>query len=110
MAASTTPTQVSVDTADQVITISWADDQTSVYPMDGLRRACPCAKCHGGHGTGYDLQAAAEGLDAEPDREWTEVRVETVGSYGLRITWDDGHNDGIYAWKRLRALDEARPA
>jgi DUF971 family protein len=28
-----------------------------------------------------------------------------VGSYGLRLDWDDGHNDGIYTWKRLRALD-----
>lgn len=44
-------------------------------------------------------------LDEAPRRTWTDVRAEPVGSYGLRFTWDDGHNDGIYTWKRLRALD-----
>ena len=34
---------------------------------------------------------------------WEKVRVDAVGSYAIRIVWDDGHDAGIYTWKRLRA-------
>ena len=33
---------------------------------------------------------------------------EYVGNYALRIHWSDGHNTGLYNFKHLRALDEAR--
>jgi DUF971 family protein len=32
------------------------------------------------------------------------VQAETVGGYGLRLDWDDGHNDGIFTWQRLHAM------
>jgi DUF971 family protein len=32
--------------------------------------------------------------------------VEPVGSYALRIYWNDGHNTGIYTWEFLRELSE----
>lgn len=94
---STTPRRVAIDTPAQTMTIEWADGHRSVLALDMLRRACPCASCqrrreHGGE-------------NPRPSRDWTDVQAETVGSYGLRLDWDDGHNDGIYTWKRLRALD-----
>ena len=33
---------------------------------------------------------------------------EYVGNYALRIHWSDGHNTGLYNFKHLWALDEAR--
>ncbi len=30
--------------------------------------------------------------------------VEPVGNYGIRISFDDGHDTGIYAWDYLRGL------
>ncbi len=36
--------------------------------------------------------------------QWRRVKVEVAGSIGLRLTWDDGHNSGIYTWGRLRAM------
>ena len=35
---------------------------------------------------------------------WEKLKVEPSGSIGLRLTWDDGHNTGIYTWERLRAM------
>ncbi|WP_028567092.1 gamma-butyrobetaine hydroxylase-like domain-containing protein [Salisaeta longa] len=99
--ASPHPQRVSVDIDAQTLTIDWSDGHSSVYPLDGLRRACPCAHCRGAHGA-PPVDAAV--LDHPARRRWTDVRVETAGSMGLRITWDDGHNDGIYTWERLRAL------
>ena len=39
-----------------------------------------------------------------PRQKWTKIRLEAVGSYALRITWDDGHDAGIYSWERLRSI------
>lgn len=109
MASRTTPRQVSVDTEAQTLAVTWDDGHRSVFPLDGLRRVCPCATCHSQRDVANTPEATAALLDDDPQRTWADVRVDTVGSYGLRITWDDGHNDGIYTWKRLRALDDARP-
>lgn len=32
------------------------------------------------------------------------VTVEAVGSYGITVQWEDGHQNGIYTWHYLRAL------
>jgi DUF971 family protein len=31
-------------------------------------------------------------------------KVEAVGNYAIRITFDDGHDSGIYAWPYLREM------
>ena len=102
MTASPTPTRVTIDREAQTFTLVWADGHTTVYPLDGLRRACPCASCQG-HGNMHTLP--------DPDvfklpslMRWDHLRVEAAGSIGLRLIWDDGHNTGIYTWERLRAM------
>lgn len=32
------------------------------------------------------------------------VSLDEVGSYGISIQWEDGHQFGIYNWHYLRAL------
>ena len=32
------------------------------------------------------------------------AHCETVGHYGIRFDWTDGHTTGIYTWERLRSL------
>lgn len=100
--SSTRAKKITVDIASQNLSIEWTDGHMSVYPLDALRRTCPCATCSGGH----------ENMGQLPDPElfqvpalmrWNEVHIEPVGSYGLRFTWDDGHDAGIYTWDRLRA-------
>lgn len=102
MSPSLTPTKITIDTEAQTFTIAWADGHGSTFPLDGLRRACPCATCQG-HEHMNTLP--------EPDlfrlpalMRWNNVRVEPAGSIGLRLVWDDGHDTGIYAWERLRAM------
>lgn len=99
----TTARRITLSHEAQTLTIDWADGHRTVYPLDGLRRACPCAGCQGGHSN----------MGSLPDPEvflvpslmtWHEVQLTPVGSYALRITWDDGHDAGIYTWARLRAM------
>jgi DUF971 family protein len=103
MNAVTKPKRVTVDSGAQTFAILWGDGHQTVFPLDGLRRACPCAHCRGGHAKMHELP------DPETFRlpslmQWKSVRVEPVGGYALRFTWDDGHDAGIYTWQRLRAM------
>ena len=34
------------------------------------------------------------------------IKADYVGNYALRITWSDGHDTGIYAFRFLRELLE----
>jgi len=43
----------------------------------------------------------------EPTREYKITNAETVGKHALKISWNDGHNAGMYRWKLLRQMDEA---
>lgn len=31
------------------------------------------------------------------------LRADPVGAYGMKLTWGDGHDTGIYTWRYLRA-------
>jgi DUF971 family protein len=98
-----TPRRIILDSEPQVLRLSWSDGHESVYPLDGLRRACPCAGCAGGHERMGELPDP-EVFRQPATRRWESVRVEPVGTYAIRIVWDDGHDAGIHTWKRLRAI------
>lgn len=95
------PTRVQVDTEAQTLTVEWADGHASIFPLYRLREACPCATCNGDSVEHIDPPGM---LDPVTETRWTDVTVEPAGSVGIRITWDDGHNAGIYRWDRLRRL------
>lgn len=94
------PARLHVDTDAQTLTVEWADGHASVFPLDELRRACPCANCGGE--TVKHIDPPAD--DHDPARRWTDLSIKPAGSVGVRVTWDDGHNAGIFRWARLRRL------
>ena len=94
------PSRLQVDTDAQTLTLHWDDGHASVFPLDALRQACPCANC-GGSSVDHIAPPPA---DHDPARTWTDLSIEPAGSVGVRITWDDGHNAGIFRWDRLRRL------
>ncbi|MFO8098734.1 MAG: DUF971 domain-containing protein [Salinibacter sp.] len=99
------PDRVSVDIKMQRLNIEWRDGHVSVFPLDALRQACPCAECQGG-----DVERITKPgffhIFRQKNR-WQDLTVEQAGSVGLRITWDDGHSGGVYRWDRLRSLQPA---
>lgn len=85
------------------LAIRWGDGHESVYDVRALRLACACAHC-------VDEWTGEGRLD--PDTVPADVRpqrIEPVGRYALRIAWSDGHDTGIYAFRRLRRLDPDAP-
>jgi ATP-binding protein involved in chromosome partitioning len=88
---------VSITRRDDGILIEWdrAGDRT-LFEARALRLACPCAEC-------VEEMTGRPLLD--PDRVPADIRplrIDLVGAYGIRVTWSDGHNTGIYTFDRLR--------
>ncbi len=97
-----TPTAFAYDEAALALVVSWADGQEHRIPFAVLRRACPCAVCHGEMGR-------PGRFDREPELRPGEdqlVTIELVGQYAIGAVWRDGHRTGIYSFERLRALGD----
>ncbi|NNF59259.1 MAG: DUF971 domain-containing protein [Rhodothermaceae bacterium] len=98
----TTPVRLAVDHEAQTLTVEWGDGHASSFSYEGLRQACPCVECRGGHGK------MAESVDPVvfrlPALMMYEIKtVEPSGNYAAQITWGDGHRSGFYRWTDLRA-------
>ncbi|MGA8025844.1 MAG: DUF971 domain-containing protein [Bryobacteraceae bacterium] len=87
------------------IKIDWRDDHHSEYSLAYLRDECPCATCTGSHGTEPQKSSYSK---PEPFPMFKPAlrmsSVEAVGSYAVRIYWNDGHSSGIYSFDHLRKI------
>lgn len=92
------------------IAIDWRDGLRAELPNTLLRDECPCATCTGAHGNPPERSNYQNPGDANPFRMYKPrlamSDVEAVGSYAMRIYWNDGHSTGIYTWEFLRGLSE----
>ena len=86
---------------DELVVV-WPDDHESYYPLESLRRSCPCANCSGEP----DLFGRmARGPEPVYTSESFQVqKLERTGNYGIQINWADGHTWGIWPWERLRSF------
>lgn len=96
------PENIEISNSDQEMVVEWADGHTSVYPLFGLRKNCPCVECRGGHGQmdSFDREL----FFVEGSRTYKVENVQQVGNHALKIFWDDGHSSGMYQWETLRNL------
>ena len=100
----TRPTAITL-TGEQ-LEIAWSDGTSSRALLGELRRSCPCAMCREARrasepsATGELPVLAGEAETATAQA----LKFDYVGRYGLRITWADGHDTGIYTFETLREL------
>jgi DUF971 family protein len=99
------PKSVEASKSRSELFIRWEDDHESRYPLAGLRAACPCAECRGGH-EAMGQPVTPELMTSRPVEGAAGVLVslEAVGNYALLPVWADGHRYGIYSWDMLRRL------
>ncbi len=86
------------------LALQWNDREESYFPLERLRRACPCATCGG--------EPDVLGNLARPSVSYTDKSFELmgwqlVGGYALQPRWADGHSTGLYAYEYLRRLAAA---
>jgi len=85
-----------------LLVVVWDDGHESYYPLEQLRRACPCAACSGEP----DLFGRMYGGGPQTYRpdSFRLQSIEPIGNYALQLNWADGHTYGIWTHDRLRAL------
>ncbi len=97
------PKQIKVQNQSDLY-IKWDDDSESKINLKFLREQCPCATCQGETVLFRTYKPEAKKLDKE---EMFKVKsIEQIGGYAIQITWQDGHNTGIYSWIYLKELTE----
>jgi len=99
------PVSLDLDLRGQVLRVLWADGAAAVYAGWALRRNCPCAACR----TERDQHART--LLPVLRSGGGDVRMtggRPVGRYAVQIQWSDGHDTGIFDFRLLRSLYDAR--
>jgi len=83
---------------DRTLAVTWTDGRHDSFDVVTLRRKCPCAVC-------IDEWTRKELLKPEDIPESVRpVRIDSVGTYALKIAFSDGHSTGIYTFQMLRDL------
>ncbi len=101
-----TPTELKKLTEENAILIGWSDGQQRRYTFAELRKSCPCVTCRNERKT---AQAEPMKLTVLSPVELQPVKVERMslaGNYAYRITFNDGHNTGLFTFELLRELGE----
>lgn len=88
--------------AERLLTVTFDDGKTFELPAELLRVESPSAEVQG-HGASQKQLIAGRrlvGLTA----------IEPVGSYAVRLIFDDLHDTGLFTWDYLRKLGEEKDA
>ncbi|MBP3193595.1 gamma-butyrobetaine hydroxylase-like domain-containing protein [Natronogracilivirga saccharolytica] len=95
--------KITVNSETRELQVGWADGHHSRYPMEGLRRACPCVYCQGGH-ENMGKKVDPEIFLQPSGQNRTISKISQVGNYAVQIIWSDGHQNGIYRFDALRDM------
>jgi DUF971 family protein len=94
------PKSLSKEGPDRLV-IEWKDGHRSVYPWQHLRANCPCAGCREEKLKPQDPFRILKPNELAP---LAPVAMTPVGHYAYKITWNDGHDTGIFTLESLREL------
>lgn len=89
-----TPTDIKLHVESRELELVYGDGQSHRLSYEFLRVHSPSAEVRG-HGN-HVLQVG---------KKFVMIRnLEPVGNYAIKITFDDGHNTGLYSWDYLYGL------
>ncbi|WP_277592813.1 DUF971 domain-containing protein [Pseudomonas chlororaphis] len=88
------PTAINLHKASKTLTLTYAPDEVYHLPAEFLRVHSPSAEVQG-HGKPI-LQFGKIGVGL--------TKVEPAGQYALKLTFDDGHDSGLFTWDYLYQL------
>lgn len=92
------PTEITLHQQSRLLEIAFNDGARYKLPFEFLRVFSPSAEVRG-HGVGQEtLQVGKQNVVVKD--------LEPVGSYALKISFDDGHDSGLYTWAYLHELGQ----
>ena len=88
------PTRIKLNKSSKTLELGYADGQQFALPAEFLRVYSPSAEVQG-HG--------------KPILQYGKINValtdvQPAGNYALKLTFDDGHDSGIFTWNYLYEL------
>ena len=98
----TIPIEITLHQQSRQLEIAFDDGARYRLPFEYLRVYSPSAEVRG-HGKGQEvLQVGKQNVNL--------TEVTPVGSYALKLTFDDGHDSGLYTWDYLYELGKDQDA
>jgi len=94
------PQQLKLHRQSRLLELRYADGSRFELPFEYLRVYSPSAEVRGHGGGEPQLVPGKRGIDI--------TAVEPVGRYAVRLTFDDGHDSGLYSWSVLRELADSQ--
>ena len=88
------PTAINLHKASKTLRLTYGPDEVYHLPAEFLRVHSPSAEVQG-HGKPI-LQFGKIGVGL--------TKVEPAGQYALKLTFDDGHDSGLFTWDYLYEL------
>jgi DUF971 family protein len=92
------PTEIRLSPDKRTLTVSFDDGQNFPIAAELLRVESPSAEVQG--------HSAAQKRLVAGKRDVRILAIQPVGSYAVRLRFDDGHDTGIFTWPYLRQLGE----
>ena len=90
---------------NELLLVSFSDNNEAIINLKSLREGCPCASCSGEtDALGNVYKGPKKKLS---DRAYQATKFEKIGHYALRIYWVDHHTDGLYTYEILRKLGDS---
>ena len=90
------PQELTVHQASRVLELVLANGERHRIPFELMRVYSPSAEVQG-HGPGQEVLQTGK-------RRVELVQIEPVGNYGIKPTFSDGHDSGIFSWTYLYHL------
>ena len=88
------PTDIKLHKASKTLSLKYASGEEYTLPAEFLRVHSPSAEVQG-HGKPI-LQFGKLNVKL--------IKVEPAGQYALKLTFDDGHDSGLFTWDYLYQL------
>jgi DUF971 family protein len=92
------PAEIRVKREEKLLEIDFDDGRTFRLPAELLRVESPSAEVQGHSPTQKTIVAGKKNVGIQG--------VEPVGTYAIRIRFDDGHDTGLYTWDWLYRIGE----
>ena len=90
------PLDLTVHQASKVLEIEFANGEKHRLPFELMRVYSPSAEVQG-HGPGQEVLQTGK-------RQVGLIDLEPVGNYGIKPTFSDGHDSGIFTFEYLYEL------
>ena len=94
------PTEIKLDNAKRTLSVTFDDGDRFALSAELLRVSSPSAEVQG--------HSPEQRVTVPGKKDVRITNLEPVGTYAVRIAFDDGHDTGLYVWDYLRDLGENR--